>query len=172
MSTTIPSRVPRVFRPNMDWWVAFLVLLFVFFLAAGIPLMLWTELISRAAALVTSLILFGVIIYFIDIAFYSVYVLDDEGLTIVSHLRQAMFPYRNMRALQPGGVLALFSFARRKRFALSRKNVIIKLAGSPWNAISVSPRDRDVFINQILERIDHERSRRSARQRHVKNKQA
>lgn len=170
MNTVVASRVPRVFRPTMDWWVACLVLVFVFFLAAGIPLMLWTDLMGRAAALVASAILLAVIIYFIDIAFYSVYVLDDEGLTVVSHLRQALFPYRNMRSLQPGGVLALFSFARRKRFALSRKNVIIKLAGSPWSAISVSPRERDVFVNQILERIDHERSRRSARQRHGKSK--
>jgi len=132
---------------------------------ASILLVLWSPLVTRWIGLVSALVLVGMLIWFIDGIFYSFYVLDNEGLMVVSHLRHLSFPYRNMRTLKAGGAISLISYASYKRFALSRKNVIIKLANEHWRAISVSPKDRDAFINHILERIDHERSRRAARQR-------
>jgi hypothetical protein len=159
-----PLAAPQVFRPVIDWWVAAIVVFLIIVVAAGIPLVLWSAPITRWGGLLVALVLAAYVLYLIDLAFYSVYILDNNELIITSHLRHAAFPYRLMRALQPGGFWALFSVAHQKRFALSRKNVIIKLASGPWKTISVSPRDRDAFINQILERIDHERSRRAARQ--------
>jgi hypothetical protein len=147
----------------MDWWVALLVGMVIVALGSGILMVLWWSGIPKIAGVVTALILAAAIVYIVDIAFYSFYALDDKGLSVMSHLRHAFFPYRDMRALQPGGVMALFSFSHKKRFALSRRNVIIKIVNSHWKTISVSPEARDEFIHTILERIDHERSARAAR---------
>jgi hypothetical protein len=102
-------------------------------------------------------------IYFVDIAFYTYYVLDREQLVVTSHIRQLFFPYRTMTSLQPGGLHGLISVGSKKRFALSRRNVIIKLTKGPWKAISVSPKDTELFIQTILSRIDAERSNRASR---------
>ena len=163
---TSKNQEATLFRPLMDWWVAVIVVVVILALGSGILMVLWWTSIDRAAAIITALVLAAAMIFFIDIGFYSVYILDDEGLTISSHIRHVHFAYRNMRSLQPGGLGALFSIPTRKRFALSRKNVIIKLVNSPWKAISVSPVARDSFVNTILERIDDERSKRAARQGH------
>ncbi|CAN5142709.1 hypothetical protein BH11PAT4_BH11PAT4_6890 [soil metagenome] len=151
------------FRPAMDWWVMGIFLLVIIALIAAIPLVLWTVAIGPVASglSVLAMVLGG--IYYIDIAFYSYYVLDREQLVVTSHIRQLFFPYRTMLSLQPGGIHGLISVGSRKRFALSRRNVIIKLAKGPWKSISVSPKDKELFIQTILERIDGERSSRASR---------
>ncbi len=160
---------PVFFRPFMDWWVGGLLLVFLSILAAGIPMIIWYGNISPAF---TGLAVAGIIaslLYFVDLGFYSYYVLEENELIVTSHLRQFSFPYRAMRELRPGGLGALVSMGRRKRFALSRKNVIIKLQDGPWHTISVSPKEKDYFISQILDRIDHERSSRTTRFRQRQN---
>jgi|GEM_PF-3827038 len=161
------SEIPKVFRPLLDWWVAAIVGLFIIVMLASIPLVLWSPDINRIVGIVSALVLLAMIIVVVDTVFYTLYVLDNEGLTVVSHLRHSVFPYRNMRALKPGGFVSLISFATHKRFALSRKNVIIKLANEHWKGISVSPKETDAFVNYILERIDQERSHRAGRRHHA-----
>jgi hypothetical protein len=147
----------------MDWWVMAIFLLVITVIIAGIPLILWTATVGPVASGFTVLALVLAGIYYIDIAFYSYYVLDREQLVVTSHIRQLFFPYRTMLSLQPGGIHGLISVGSKKRFALSRKNVIIKLAKGPWKSISVSPKDKELFIQTILERIDSERSGRASR---------
>lgn len=151
------------FRPVMDWWVVGVFILVITVLIAGIPLILWTSSVGPVASAATVLAMVLGSIYYIDIAFYSYYVLDREQLVVTSHIRQLFFPYRTMVSLKPGGLHGLLSIGAKKRFALSRKNVIIKLAKGPWKSISVSPKDQELFIQTILERIDGERSKRASR---------
>lgn len=151
------------FRPVMDWWVGLVFGLVISVLVAAIPLILWSETVSATVTGISVVILVLMSIYYIDIAFYTYYVLDREQLVITSHIRQLFFPYRTMTSLQPGGLHGLLSVGNKKRFALSRRNVIIKLTKGPWKAISVSPKDKELFIQTILERIDRERSSRASR---------
>lgn len=151
------------FRPLIDWWVLVILSALILMFVSIIPVALWMTTLSVPMTILLVIIAIGLALYFIDMTFYSMYVLQKDALHIVSNLRHAVFPYREMRALKPGGIAALFSRGVHKRFALSRKNVIIKLAEGRWSTISVSPQDKDRFLHTILERIDSERSSRASR---------
>lgn len=151
-----------VFRPLMDWWVALLVLGFELILLVSIP-MTFSLLGLSVQSIVTVLFLLGAIIYSVDIAFYSVYLLDKEGLVISSHFRQASFPYRSMSDIRHGGVNALLSWSKRKRFALSRRNLVIRLRYGHYRIVSVSPQNQEAFLREIIDRVDQERTKRSSR---------
>lgn len=158
------------FRPLMDWWVALGVGIALVALLVAIPRLFMVGGGFQVYTVVAIAAIAAMVLYLVDIAFYSFYVLADDELLIVNHLRVVHIPYRSMTALQPGGFLALFSFGSRKRFALSRKNVIIKLSHGMWRSISVSPVRQEDFVRKLLERIDAERSHRAARLRKQKKK--
>lgn len=162
---SVPLDEPRVFRPVLDWWVAAGVVVLLLMLVASIPRVVWLSDGLTAMGVGAAVLLVLFIAYMVDVVFYSLYVLDKDQLVVVNHFRTAHVPYRDMAALQPGGVRSLVSFSNHKRFALSRKNVIIKLSRGQWRSISVSPERRDDFVRILLERIDAERSGRVARSR-------
>ena len=157
---------PVYFRPSLDWWVIGVVGALLAVLVAAIPTVLWTQQVSEPVTWISVIVVIGLILYFIDLTFYMVYILEEDSLVITSHFRHLRISYRMMRSIQPGGLTGLVSFFGHKRFALTGKNVIIKLApGFLWRSVSVSPQQEHVFIETLLARIDHDRSSRAARSR-------
>ena len=135
-------------------------LLLVFFLVAAIPLLLWSQVPfweSGITALCTAI----VVLYTIDTCFFTTYRLDQDDLVITSQLRHFSFPYRAMVRIQPAGLLGLVSVGRRRRFALSTRCYAISLHDNLWTTITISPANPNQFIEQMLHKIDEERSSRS-----------
>ncbi|MBU6388900.1 PH domain-containing protein [Patescibacteria group bacterium] len=148
------------FYPVMDWWLMVFCLLFLLFLIIAIPTVIWRGSIWWHTLLFI-VALIGLALYVIDAMFFTKYQLQENGLAVYSQLRYFYFPYREMKSIQPGGLLHLFSFGRRKRFALSSNCLAISLAKGDWRVISVSPSDRQEFLNILLHNIDRERSKRA-----------
>ena len=154
-------RHPEHFVPVIDWWVITLIVILLFILISAIPFLLWQPL-GWQAKVVGSLGLLCVILYFIDTAFFTVYQLTDEGIVINNQLRETTVPYRAIKSIRPATVFNLFSFAKHKRFSLSGQALILHLEGHDWRTISVSPHERQRFLDHLLNRIEIERSSRSA----------
>jgi hypothetical protein len=149
----------------MDWWL-FVVIVFVSgVLLASIPLILWSN-IGWAAKLIAVLGLFVSIVYGIDLCFFSYYRLTERGLIIGSQLREYIVPYRAMIKIEPGNLWSLISLGSQKLFALSCNNLRITLSRGIWRRISVSPQEREKFVNTLLHRIEDERQTRASRVRH------
>jgi hypothetical protein len=158
---------PQAFRPLIDWWVMGAMLLLIAFLAAAIPLI---AIVAQSTILtvIAIVVLAGTILYIVDVGFFSYYVLDDNALTVVSNIRHAIFPYRDMTDIKPSNVMGLFSFAGKKRYALSARCFQIVLRKGYWKSITVSPADRDFFLNSLISHIDRERSSRATIERSKK----
>lgn len=157
----------QVFRPLIDWWVVILVLLIIAILSSAIPLLIVVAATPLLIALVIAFLILT-ILYIADIGFFSYYLLEDEGLSIVSNIRHLTFPYRDMTEIKPSGFLGLISFAGRKRFALSSHCFAISLRKGYWKTITVSPAERDYFLNTLISHIDRERSSRATVERSKK----
>ncbi len=151
------------FAPAMDWWVLLLAVTFLIGLFLLVVSTIWYSVGSPALKTVTALALLVTIIYLVDVFFYSSYILNAEGLIIHGNLRHVLIPYRSMRELKSGGLRALVTIARHKRYALSRRNIVIKLQNEAWSSISLSPKHKDAFITALLQRIDLERAQRAVR---------
>jgi hypothetical protein len=144
----------------MDWWVAALAFLLVAMLLAALVSVVqaslsWWEMLLAVG---------GVIVFlagFIDSAFFTTYVINDDALVVASQLRHFILPYRSMVTVRQSGVWGLFSFGYRKRFALSAHGYEIVLADQAWRVVSFSPNDREHFIEELLSRVDRERSKRA-----------
>jgi hypothetical protein len=144
----------------MDWWVATLVLLFLGLFVVSVPLIVWIPLAWWSKALTIGFAL-CVILYLVDIIFFTSYYLDDDALLITSQLRHFTFPYHDMVKIKQGNAFGLLSFIHHRRFALSAKCYYIQMENQGWRSISVSPKYSDKFINQLLHNIDLERSKRA-----------
>ena len=66
-----------------------------------------------------------------------------------------------MREVRPIGLRGLFSFRGRKRFSASLHGYQISLRGEHWKTITISPVNRDTFINELMEYVEQERSGRA-----------
>lgn len=106
------------------------------------------------------------ILYLIDKAFFTSYLLQTDGLVIRNQFMEVRFPYRDMRSLRHGTFWSLWSLGKHKRFALSSHNLIVELNEGPWRTISLSPFQEKEFINQILKNIDLDRSTRATASHH------
>lgn len=124
-------------------------------LLSGIPVILWSGTVSTAAGILVALSIVGIVVFYLDAGFYTAYILEADHLLIVSHFRKVRIAYRDIRSLRPGGFWGLVSFGAFKRFALSRKNVIIHSAYGRWERVSLSPAQQDHFTSELLERISH-----------------
>ena len=149
---------PGVYTVLMDWWVATVVLLFLAVFVVAVPYLLWSKLSWLVIAVTIGFALF-VILYVVDVMFFTYYYLDTDALIITSQLRYFSFPYRTMTKIKRGNVFSLLSRGGHRRFALSTHCYTIQMEGAPWNTISVSPKEQDKFMNRLLHNIDIERSR-------------
>jgi hypothetical protein len=144
----------------MDWWVAVGVVLVLCALLASIPLVIWQD-FTLTTRVVATLVLLATILYVIDLTFFTFYRLDSEGLSIVSQLRHFYFPYRTMSQIQQDNLFGLVTIGRKKRFALSANCLKIKMVNGQFSAITVSPRKKQEFIEELLKRIEAERTARA-----------
>jgi len=151
------------FRPAMDWWVLLAALAFLLLLFSMVPVTLWYSTSSVLMKTITTVIVLGMLIYLVDVFFYSSYILNADGLIISGNLRHVVIPYRSMRELKSGGIRSLVSLGRHKRYALSRRSIVLKLNHEHWGSISLSPKHKDAFITALLQRIDLERAQRAVR---------
>jgi hypothetical protein len=101
------------------------------------------------------------IVSIIDKIYFTIYELNDEGLVVHTQLRAVAIKYRDMSEIVPSGFRALITRRKHKRLALSRHNLTIKVRNNLWSSISVSPEPQDIFLDQLLAKIDGERSRRA-----------
>lgn len=155
------------YAPIMDWWVAGFTLLVIAVLSASIPVLINATIPGYQIALgVLGVLAF--IAYIADTIFFTYYQLDDEGLTVSTQLKHFHVAYREMREIRPIGFRALITNRKRKRFALSTKAVELKITDHHWPAITLSPHDRESFLNHLLEHIDIERSSRATIERKKK----
>lgn len=150
----------RRYKVLMDWWVAVLAIIFLSLFVVAVPLLFHSDLTWWKIAL-TAAFAVGAVLYLVDILFFTYYSLEEEGLVITSQLRHFLFPYRSMTRIRQGNIMGLVSFGHRRRFALSAHCYYIDLENQEWRVISISPRQRDIFINQLLQNIDKERSKRA-----------
>ena len=153
------SRPSQMYQPVMDWWIAVATFFLLGLLLAMLPSIIWSSLPGWQIAVVT-LCIAMIILYIIDSAFFTSYYLQDKGLLVISQIRQYQLPYRSMTAIRSSGFRGLISLGRRKRFSFSTSGYDILLEGSAWRVISVSPKERDRFIESLLTRIDDDRSKR------------
>lgn len=142
----------------MDWWVAIGIMLALVVLLASVPRIIWSGL-NTWSIMVTVLTLVFFVLSLVDVAFFTYYIIDDQGLTITSQLRHYVLPFTSMTAVRSVGARGLFSFGSRKRFSLSAHGYDIALEDCSWKVISVSPELKDQFLDTLLTRIDIERSR-------------
>jgi hypothetical protein len=158
-----------LYVPRRDWWVVVVGLLFALTFIAMIPTAFFLQVEIWQQVLLSGV---GVIVAIstIDKLFFTVYELSQQGLSVHSQLRHLHVPYRQMRGIDKGGVLSLFTTRKRKRFAFSRKSLRIQVSDMMWDEITVSPHERDAFLEQLLAIIDDERSRRATVTREVKKK--
>jgi len=143
----------------MDWWLLIPVGFLLVCLVLMIPALTYLSL-SIQVQVVASLLIIITVLYIVDTAFFTYYQLEKENLIVVSQLRHLEFPYRDMREVRPIGLKGLFSWRSRKRFSLSLHAYQIILRKGAWKSITISPAERDIFINQLTEHVDQERSRR------------
>ena len=160
------STVTRVrFKPLMDWWVAILVSILVLVFVMMIVLMsLRVHQMSSLLIIIGGIIL--TILYIVDKAFFTSYLLLNDGLVISNQFMEVQIPYRDMRSLRHGSVFSLWSLGKHKRFALSARNIILDLNDGAWRTISLSPHKEQDFINQILKNIDTDRTLRTSKMKH------
>jgi hypothetical protein len=151
---------PRYFHAHADWWVRIFGLLIAGVFVGAIPLIIWGELELWQRVLIAGISLL-LAVNAIDKIFFMVYELGPEGLAIHTQLRKAFVAYRDMNEIKPGGIRSLVTTKRRKRFALSRRNIVISITDPLWSEISISPQNSEVFLDQLLATIDSERSRRA-----------
>lgn len=149
-----------MYLPGMDWWILLIVVILLLFLLGSIPLVLWSVIDWPARIIATGGLLITAL-YIIDTAFFTVYYLEKEHLLIISQLRHYFFPYRDMEVIKPGGFWSLVSLRSRKRFALAGSTIVIHMARGVWQEISLSPRNHQQFMEQLLKMVDHERSGRA-----------
>ena len=148
------------FHPSMDWWVAILFIGLAAVLVASYPVILYQP-------MPVPLKLFGVIgltlslLYILDIAFFTSYYFGKEQLWVVRWFRSIPFSYRLMKDVAPGNIFGLFSFGTRKRFALSGNCLVIRMNEGTWKSITISPKDKQKFINILLQHIENEKSHRA-----------
>ena len=150
----------NTFVPTMDWWIAAGIVCLLLALLAAIPYIAlntpaWQQKLAASCGLI------AIILYVVDGAFFTRYQLRDEGLVIISQLHYVLIPYREMKEIRPSGFHGLISFGKKKRFALSANCLAIYLRKNYWSVVTVSPKKRDAFVDQLLKRIDHERSKRA-----------
>lgn len=146
------------YRVVMDWWVAVGVIFVLLFLIGSLPLIMWSGL-PVLVVLSSVLIISFSVLSFVDVAFFTYYLIDDQGLVITSQLRRYVLPFSAMTTVRSVGLKGLFTVAHRKRFALSARGYDIALEGAAWKVVSVSPELQDQFLDTLLSRIDLERSR-------------
>jgi hypothetical protein len=159
-----PSTTSQFFAPRRDWFVMFVGLLFILLFVAMVPLSFWMDAPLWQQVLMSGV---GVIIAIstIDKLFFTVYELGPNGLDVHSQLRKLHVPYRLMQGIDKGGFMGLFTTKKRKRFAFSRKSLRIQVRDMMWSEITISPYERDAFLEQLLATIDVERSRRATASR-------
>lgn len=151
----------KVYVPIMDWWVLLVVSFICLIGLVGIPMVIWQPL-TFLQSLAALLIIIITVLYVVDIAFFTSYYLEEEGLAVVSQMHYALFPYRTMSQIQQGGAWGLISMGKKKRFALSSRCLQIKLTHGPYSLITVSPTESQEFVEELLQRIDNERSARAS----------
>jgi hypothetical protein len=156
------SQQEGVFLPVMDWWIAALISVLLVILVAAIPLLIW-EPIHLAEKIIGVSGLFIVILYLVDVTFFTHYILGEDELFITSQLREMRIPYRTMKTIRPGGIGALFSMGKHKRFSLSARGLTIQLSQGHWKYISISPQHQQKFLDHLMTLIDNERSGRASR---------
>lgn len=142
----------KIFAPSIDWWVIGIVVFFIIMLSSSIPAIIWSgaPFLATTAAVI---VIVATIVYICDLAFYTHYQIEKDGLLISSQLRHVFFPYRAMKKVKKGSVINLLSIGKRKRFALSARCLVISLDEGIWTTISVSPRLKDEFLDQIATNI-------------------
>jgi hypothetical protein len=158
-ASLLPSPA-KYFRSYRDWWVYFGAAILIIFYLICLVGILWSTALLWQRAIFAGVLLI-LLVSLVDKVYFTIYELNDTGLAIHSQLRKAFIPYREMREIVPSGVRALVSTRRRKRFALSKRNITIKIKDKLWDEISVSPDPQDLFLDQLLGKIDGERSRRA-----------
>ena len=150
----------KTYKPIMDWWVA----LIVFIVLAMLVMMIFSFAISPADVFIKILIIFIIlwmILYTVDVAFFTVYFLEEDSLVIENQLKKSIFPYRNIEKMEKSGFMGLFSHGSKRRFSLSKKGVYVYLNKSHWKRVSLSPVDREDFMESLTKNIEIERSSRA-----------
>lgn len=160
MKKTESSQSAKDYSPAMDWWVALGVFFLLTFLFVSMPFILWYDL-PWSYKLMAVLGLIGMFLYLTDLSFFTKYRLEKEGLVIKSQIRRLLFSYRDMEEIKLGNIWGLFSLGKRKRFALSSKCLSIRLRRGIWKVVTISPKEQQEFLDELLKRVDNERSRRA-----------
>lgn len=161
MAQTNKAQNPKryVFAPLVDWWVILGVSMLVVFLIVGLLSVIWSP-IGSLEKFFVSLVLMVVILYFIDMTFFTRYLLTQDGVLIHNQMKWTIIPYDRMYKIQHGRFIDLFSRSGLKRFALSSKNYVIYLKRSHWRRISVSPFHGELFLRMLMDNMEKERKRR------------
>ncbi len=159
---TKPTAQPasKFYRAHVDWWVQVGALVLIVFFLVTVPYSLWASSPIWQRALIAGVSLI-IVTSIVDKVYFTIYELGDESLSVHTQLRRLNIPYREMREIVPTGAKALFTTKRRKRFALSLHNLTVKINDPLWDEISVSPQHSHYFLEQLLAKIDQERSRRA-----------
>jgi len=150
-----PKLPDHIFRPRLDWWVAAIAIFVMALCTVSLPYIIWYGSLSIGVTLLFIGFLIGFILYLVDSVFYTYYMLDEAGLMIVSKFRLSVIPYPNIQSVQAKGVLSLFSIWGRKRYALSRRALELRLTDYHWRYISISPFERDRFLSLLLDKMEH-----------------
>jgi hypothetical protein len=152
-----PAGKSSHFQPRIHWsarliaWVLIVLYVLVIFLVAQSSAAWW--LILTLVGVVCLLV-----ITIVDKAYFTSYALDSEGVTIQSQLRKLQIPSGQILKVEKQGVRALISTRKRKRFAFALPALAILVEGMPWEEITVSPEQPDLFTEQLLATMKHERS--------------
>jgi hypothetical protein len=160
---TNQGKTDQVFRPRMDWWVLCIVLVYLLFLLAGIPFVLWYSDAPLAFSLPMAIFLAIGAVSLVDKTFYITYVLGEHDLQIHSPLRVFRVAYRAMDKIHFSGTRGLVTMGKKRRHALSRKNISISIRSGSIRTITVSPEEKDRFVHELMNRIESERTSRSVR---------
>lgn len=154
-----PLKRVTIYRSKMDWWVLVLVVCLLLALIAYIPMLIWAA-VSVSMTIVSVLVLLAIILYICDIAFFTRYILNQDGLVIANEIRHLYYPYRQMEKIKMGGIGSLFSRLNLKRYALSSDCLVIYNNQAGWKRISISPVKKEDFLDKLLYHIDLERAGR------------
>lgn len=152
--------IEKSYKPVMDWWVAGMVFVILALLLSMLAITIFNPGVILSK-LIIIIVVFFMFLYVVDVAFFTSYHLTEEGLIINNQLRRVVFPYRKISKMEKGGFGSFWSFGSKKRFALSWKSVYVYLNGAHWGRVSVSPEQRDDFMENLLKNIELERASRA-----------
>lgn len=150
----------HIYIPTMDWWIMLVVCFLILLFLIAIPFFI-SQPLSTSEKIIASLGLVLTILYLVDVTFFTTYRLESDRLVIQNQIRSVSYYYRTIIKMHPGKFRNLFSWGKFKRFGLSANCLVIVTEAEFWPIFCVSPKDKQTFINDLLQHIDQERTSRA-----------